>query len=176
MIVNLLEIFHIVFLCHLFLLPYFLCVGAYVFSSSSWPPWRKIEIYYWYQLIPGIWLSSCVAACRKLLDNQSMPYTNSFSCVYILVILLLKLTANLCILLILCSTLYALLASDFHHPYIFLRTLEYHYYYYYLIAANLFVVLEVPNTSPLVITNMCEFFTGEKYVPSVSYMVIISSL
>ena len=34
-IVNLLEIFHNVFLCRLFLLAYFMCVGAYVFSSSS---------------------------------------------------------------------------------------------------------------------------------------------
>jgi hypothetical protein len=36
-IVSLLEIFRIVFLCLLFLLAYFLCVGTYVFSSSSWP-------------------------------------------------------------------------------------------------------------------------------------------
>jgi hypothetical protein len=38
-IVSLLEIFHIVFLCLLLILAYFLCVGAYVFSISSWPSW-----------------------------------------------------------------------------------------------------------------------------------------
>jgi hypothetical protein len=32
---HLLEIFHIVFVCLLFLLAYFLCVGAYMSSSSS---------------------------------------------------------------------------------------------------------------------------------------------
>jgi len=60
-----------------------------------------------------------VATCQKLSDNQSMPYTYFFSCIYILVVLLLKLAADLFILLIRCSTLSALLASDFHHPNIF---------------------------------------------------------
>jgi len=35
------------------------------------------------------------------------------------VVLLLKLAAILCILMILCSTLSVLLVSNFHHPYIF---------------------------------------------------------
>ena len=36
------EKFHVVFLYLLSLLAYFLCVGAYVFSSSSWPSWLKL--------------------------------------------------------------------------------------------------------------------------------------
>ena len=57
------------FLCRLFLLAYFLCVGAYVFSSSSWRSWWIIQLYDWSQLTLGIWLSNCVAPCRKLSDN-----------------------------------------------------------------------------------------------------------
>ena len=94
-----------------------------------------IQFYYWSQLNLGIWLSKCVASCRKLSDNQSMLYTNSFSCVYILVVLLLKLTADLCILLISPFCFFGIRFSSSIYFCIRLLIIDvislYYYYYYY---------------------------------------------
>jgi hypothetical protein len=46
---------------------------------------------------------------QKLSDNQSTPYSNFSSCVYIPVVLLLKLAAGLYILLFRCSILSAII-------------------------------------------------------------------